>query len=419
MSEHNSLPFLLVLLVSSVSAFGQSPNGSGSQPIAPNTAAAGDSKPQPLMTAGQAVAQSIIDGQNATPPPLIFLPQPGASPATQASPWADLVSQAATAPFGLLLTGNQGLASAISNRIQEDPTGAVIDAFTLGSAVIAPAFPSSELAISVHSLGEDTLFSSGLTFAHAGIQGAGPSDAAQMVGTFALDAMGAGTSTKDIWGTLFTLGNFSSPQSTGNPDGASLLGSSSFETLPMQSMPTSGLANMVNLYPASDGTVIDSKLVPDSPPPDDGTTIQTQVVPNPSNGSIVAEGPITPISITSGFVANSPSPAAPSETGLPLTNSASGGGSQFDWIGFASTSLQIFGAIYGASHPATVSRSPAPARAIARANKGNANGWQNTPANSGSMCGPGYYVNPNFLSGLPWIAGQSLCVATGTTQPYH
>lgn len=33
-----------------------------------------------------------------------------------------------------------------------------------------------------------------------------------------------------------------------------------------------------------------------------------------------------------------------------------------------------------------------------------------------SFCGPGYYVNPNFLAGLPWTPGQSVCVPIGTVQ---
>jgi hypothetical protein len=71
--------------------------------------------------------------------------------------------------------------------------------------------------------------------------------------------------------------------------------------------------------------------------------------------------------------------------------------------------LQAIQAYEGAAHPAG-------GRAPVSSHTQKARPSTTKPINS--ICGQGYYVNPNFLAGLPWVAGQSVCVANGTTQPY-
>jgi hypothetical protein len=160
----------------------------------------------------------------------------------------------------------------------------------------------------------------------------------------------------------------------------------------------------------SNGIVVESQLIADSPEPI-GISIQTQVVPNPSNVGIGVEVPSAPISVEISQAPNSPSTAVPSGASWPMGNSATGGGAHFDWASFGMNSLQLFSTFYGASHLATVSSAPA--------HGAKATGSQNrTPSNSNSFCGAGYYLNPNFLAGLPWTSGQSVCIANGTKQPY-
>lgn len=43
-------------------------------------------------------------------------------------------------------------------------------------------------------------------------------------------------------------------------------------------------------------------------------------------------------------------------------------------------------------------------------------GTGNSGTGSTGICPPGYYVNPNFLAGLPWTPGQTVCVPIGTSQ---
>ncbi len=112
---------------------------------------------------------------------------------------------------------------------------------------------------------------------------------------------------------------------------------------------------------SSNGIVIDNQLVSDSSAPaTNSITIETQSIANPSNDGIEAEAPVTPISIESSLLPDSPS--------VPTGHSAKSGGAHIDWAGVISDSLQILDAgvrAYDALHTPAISIPPSPARATA------------------------------------------------------
>jgi hypothetical protein len=171
---------------------------------------------------------------------------------------------------------------------------------------------------------------------------------------------------------------------------------------------------------SSGGIVVDSQLVPNSSGSANGIAIETQFVSNPA----IAQGPDarSGVQVSSELVDDHPFTGLTVVDGGPptqpqdVTNPTSSGRWQ-TWLQLGLLGLQAWGQ-WNAAHP-TIARSPAPTRATPASGKGKATGWQNqSRPNSNSMCGPGYYVNPNFLAGLPWTPGQSVCIANGTSQPY-
>jgi len=196
-----------------------------------------------------------------------------------------------------------------------------------------------------------------------------------------------------------------------------------------QSAPSQGeLSRPLDLggQDSSGGIVIDdSQLVPDSSAPANGIAVETQFVSNPTStqgldassgfqvsSELVDDHPYAGLSVVDGGPPTQPQDAA---------SPTSGGrwGRWQDWLQLGFIGLQGWQQ-WNAAHP-TIARSPAPTRATPPVGKGKATatGWQNQArSKSNSICGPGYYVNPNFLAGLPWTPGQSVCIVNGTSQPY-
>ena len=366
MSEHKGLPLLVLLLVSSVSAFAQNHNGSSSQTVAPNTATTSDSKTPSPMTTGQAVAQSIIDAQNASPTPVIFLPQPpDASSASNDTPSTSGSTPSAGSSALHILQGTFAVAAspegvAASTQGAAKLTGGVL----VVSDYVRARSPAEELNAlnAIDNFGWALVFEPGPGFAWAGLATAVGKAAFPKLFQDPLDKM-----LNDAY-----LNGFTTPE----------------PVLPY-------INNQPSLSPNSSNSVtIETKLVADSPAPANSITIETGFVPDPSNDSTEAAAPSAPIVIVSSLL-----PDGPSIAGQTPWQSGSGSASpkQSFWgklsnfgQGLAEFAQSPEGQQFLQSLPYLFPQSTA--------------GPTRTSNGNGSMCGPGYVFNSAKMAAVPKVA---------------